>query len=307
MHTEEGVVENVKHHHMGMMHNEGVRGMGKMKMSMMGMKKHAVEEGVVGKMMGMGMMHHEAALEEGIRGVTAFKNPGKYTRSLGHNVVTSLVGQTTSTIVVTTNANNPESTDFANVIAFLFYGTPGSVSVTDSLGNSYLEADSVTFNTSFNLSVFYTSGVHSLPKNAVITVTHPSSTRRIVMADEFKNFQTSSPADQVAAGYNASVSTFATSGMTPTISQDKEVLYGVIAANTPSTNSFKKPANWTLLHDRGTNASDGNDITLIAQFRTVGQIGTYEVSGTFGTACLWGSITQTFKSEGGGSDVTKDT
>jgi hypothetical protein len=193
------------------------------------------------------------------------------------------------------------------VVSFLYHGTaPGTITCADSLGNTYSPSATITFNTSYTLKVFYVAGIHSIAKNAIITITHPASTRRILMADEFKNLEKTNTADQVVTGHNTIAATFATSGMLPTTLQDKELLYGVIAVNGSSIDTFKKPTNWTLLHDRGTNAGDGNDIRLITQFRNVNSTGTFEVSGTFGTASLWASVTQSFKAEGGASAVTPD-
>jgi len=288
--------QNGKHAHMG----KKKAHMGGKKKSHMGNKKKAH----------MGMMKRLEGVEGGedLHGRSHHKNPAKYVRSLGHNIVTSLTTQTTTTLTVNTAAHNADSTDFMAVVPFMAYvgGNSGSYTCADSLGNTYTLASQVAFNSGYVVCLFYAAGVSSLAKNAIITVTHPASTRRIIMGDEFKNVEKTSAADQTAAAHNTVAATFATSGMTPITSQDKELLYGVIGVNGPSTDSFKKPSNWTLLHDRGTTASDGTDIRLITQFRTTGTTGTYEVSGTLGTGRLWGSITQTFKSEGGASDVSKD-
>lgn len=270
------------------------------------------QDGAHGHMgMGMGgrLRDGEEGLVEELRaGRTAHHNPVKYIRSLGHNVVTSLSSQTTTTLVVPTTAHNADQHDFLAVVSFLGYfgGNTGAVTCADSLGNTYVKASEVIFNTDYKLVVFYAEGVHSLAKNAVITVTHPGATRRVIMGDEFKNVTKTSSADVNAAAYNSVAAAFATSGMTSQTAQEKELIYGVIAVNGPSTDSFKKPTNWTLLHDRGTNATDGNDIRLITQFRTTGSKGTYSASGTLGTARLWGAITQTFKAEGGASDISRD-
>lgn len=258
------------------------------------------------RMMGMGMGMMGMGMGMGTTPHIPDKNPAKYTRSLGHNIVTSLVTQTTTALTVLTGQHNDSDTDFIAIVSFLYFGTTGTITCADSLGNSYNPVATVTFNTDYTVKVFYVSGIHSIAKNAIITITHPASTRRILMADEFKNVEKTNTADQVATGHNTIAATFATSGMLPMTVQDKELLYGVIAVNGSSIDTFKKPTNWTLLHDRGTNAGDGNDIRLITQFRNVNSTGTFEVSGTLGTASLWAGITQSFKAEGGASAVTPD-
>ena len=256
-------------------------------------------------MMHRNMMHHNM-MHHG--GKHVHKNPVKYVRSVGHNIVTSLTTQTTTTLVVPTAAHNASSNDFLVVIAFLCYkaGNSGTTSCADSLGNTYIKLSEVAFNSGYVLTLFAAEGVHSLAKNTIVTVTHPASSRRIIMGDEFKNVEKTSADDKTAAAYNSVAATFATSGMTATTTQAKELLYGVIGVNGPSTDSFKRPQNWTILHDRGTNAGDSNDIRLVSIFRLTGSEGTYEVSGTLGVARLWGAITQTFKATGGGSDISKD-
>lgn len=292
-----------------MSHSMGMGNMGSMNMGMgnmgsmsMGMG-HMMDLRQKNHKMGMGMGNDGMGNDMGIPD----KNPAKYIRTLGHNVVTSLVSQTTTTLTVLTGQHNEINTDFMAVVSFLYYGTPpGTITCVDSLGNTYTAAATVTFNTNYTVKVFYVAGINSIAKNAIITVTHPASTRRILMADEFKNMEKTNTADEVITGYNTIAATFATSGMLGMTAQDKELLYGVIAVNGVSVDTFKKPTNWNLLHDRGTNAGDGNDIRLIAQFRNVNNTGTFEVSGTFGTASLWAGITQSFRAEGGASAVTKD-
>lgn len=290
---------------------KGHKGMSKGKMkgrNVAGMGMMMGNKNVAKGMMGMGHKLEADLTEEALRGKSEKKNPVKYVRSLGHNIVTSLTEQTTTALTVSTGAGGADTTDFTVVLAFLCFNddNTGSYTAADSLGNTYTKLSEVAFNTGYTLVLFHTSGVASIAKNAIVTVTHPASSRRIIMADEFKNVEKTTAADKTAAAYNSVAATFATSGMTATTSQDRELLYGVIGVNGPSTDSFKRPNNWTILHDRGTNAGDSNDIRLVSLFRLTGSTGTYEVSGTLGTARLWASITQTFRAEGGASDVSKD-
>lgn len=239
-------------------------------------------------------------------GKSTNKNPIGYIRSFGHNVVTSLETQTTTTLTVATAARTSDSEKFASVVAFMFYGTSGAISCTDSIGNTYEKVAEVIFNTNYQIDLFVSLGISTMAKNAVITVTHPASLRRIIMGDEFKHLSVDG-VDVTAAAYNASPSTFATSGLTETTEQDKELLFGLIGVNGPSTDSFKRSSSsWSLLHDRGTNASDSHDIRLITQYRLVNKTDTYQASGTLGESRRWGAITQALKADGGNSDVTTD-
>ncbi len=293
------------------MGDDGMGNMGSMKKANMGsMKKGMMQDLRFKKKKKVQRGIEEVqTLREDLRGRSTHKNPAKYSRSLGHNIATSLVDQTTTTLTVQTNANNHDSLDFMSVVAFMAYlgGNSGTITCADSLGNTYTKVGQVSFNSGYVICLFYSAGIHTVSKNAIITVTHPGSKRRIIMGDEFKNLEKTNTDDQSVGAHNTVASTFATSGMIPTTSQDKELLYGVIGVNGPSTDTLRKPSNWTLLHDRGTNASDGTDIRLITQFRTTGTTGTYETSGTLGNARLWGSITSSFRAEGGASDVSRDT
>ncbi len=275
-------------------------GMKKMMGKLRGMKKKAVRG------MKKVAFHRNRMMGGGGGGSSDAKNPINYIRSLGHNIVTSLTGQTTTTLTIPTSPHNADSEDFCAIIAVMFYGTTGTCTCADSLGNTYTQVAEVTFNTNYQIDLFVAPGINSMAKNAVVTVTHPSSTRRIIMGDEFRDVAAEDFDDVTAAAHNSVAATFATSGMTSVTTQDRELLFGVIGVNGPSTDSLKKPSNWNLLHDRGTNASDSNDIRLITQYRLVSKTGTYEVSGTLGTARLWGAITQALKADGGNSDITKD-
>ncbi len=75
------------------------------------------------------------------------RNPINYIRSLGHNIVTSLTGQTTTTLTIPTSPHNADSEDFCAIIAVMFYGTTGTCTCADSLGNTYTKVSEVTFNT----------------------------------------------------------------------------------------------------------------------------------------------------------------
>jgi hypothetical protein len=284
--------------HPGQNKDEEPSRQGKPKNNMMGMNKGSKKH----KHMGMG------GHSKGRTGRDEQKNTAEYVRNLGSSVVTSLVGQTTTTLTVdSSNGHHGEdSTNYSSLVAFISYGTTGSVSCADSIGHTYTHAAHVVFNTNYSVDLFYVTGVGSIPKNTIITVTHPNATRRVLIGDEFKGLDVTSAGDQVAQASASVAATFATSGMTSVLSQDKELLYGVIGVNGPITDKFKKAKQWTEVNDNGTAAGDGNDIRLITLFRTVNKADTYEVSGTLGTARLWGAITQSFKSNGGSSDITKD-
>jgi hypothetical protein len=44
----------------------------------------------------------------------------------------------------------------------LYFGTTGTITCADSLGNSYNPVATVTFNTDYTVKVFYVSGIHSI-------------------------------------------------------------------------------------------------------------------------------------------------
>ena len=98
------------------------------------MKNHMLHNMMMGKKkkksMGMDMMMGSNTKIDN-------KNPAKYIRSLGHNIVTSLVTQTTTTLTVSTAQHSESISDFMTVVAFLYYGSAGAVTCADSLGHTY--------------------------------------------------------------------------------------------------------------------------------------------------------------------------
>src|SRR5690242_3825398 len=96
--------------------------MGLMKDVMGAKKKAHMGKDVMGakKKAHMFMKAHRMMLQEGaveaLRGRSHHMNPSKYSRSLGHNVVTSLTTQTTTTLTVSTAAHNNDANDFMVVV-----------------------------------------------------------------------------------------------------------------------------------------------------------------------------------------------
>lgn len=236
------------------------------------------------------------------------KNPIKYTRSLGTNVLTSISSETSTTLTVLTSAADASNAvEFTDIVSFLLYSVSGgSITCSDSLSRDWTQLASVTFNTDYKLVVFYVTGVVTCPKDTVITVSHPTCQRRVIIGDEFRHLFKPTPADQLASANNSVSSTFVTSGLTTTTAQDNELLYGVIGVNGPVTDGFTRPSNWTILHDRGTTAGDAHDVRVLTLFRTTSNQAAYEVSGTLSAARLWSAVTQTFKAQGGGASQQKD-
>jgi len=283
--------------------NMGSMNMGKGNMGTMMMKK---------KFEGLRMMKKKGRMAKKKGRMAARKqrdtlpNPVKYIRTYGSDVLSG-AGATTTSITVGTGASGISGTGFTGILAFCAYidGNGGPVTCTDSLARSWTQLGEVRFNSGWTLDLFYLNGVDSIPKNTVITVTHPSATRRVIFGDEFHGLmKTSSPLDQFASAHSSVASTFLASGLTAQTVQDKELVYGLIGVAGPATDSFKRAANWTILHDRGTSAGDGFDVRMLTIFRLVNVSGTWEVSGTLGNARQWAAMTQTFKSNTGGADIS---
>jgi hypothetical protein len=275
---------------------EGVKGKG------MGMKKKKIEGvkrmGIMGMMGMMGMSHNDDET----------KNPIKYTRSLGTNVIISVSTETTTTLQVATDAPSTDAAEFTTFLAFILYTTDsGSITCTDSLSRTWTSLLSLPLNnTDFQVALFYLTGEQTIPTSTIITVTHPACERRVIMGDEFRNLLNPSPLDLSTYAVNSSPSTFISSGLTDTISENQELLYGVIGVNGPVTDSFTRQPSWTILHDRGTSVGDGYDLRLLTLFRTTELQGEFEVSGSLSTARLWGAGIETFKSSGGGATQDPD-
>lgn len=237
---------------------------------------------------------------------TGLPNTIKYIRTYGSDVQSGS-SVTSTTITVGTGASGIAGTDFTGIVSFAAYigVNVGAVTCSDSLARSWTQLGQVLFNSGWVITMFYINGVDSIPKNTVITVTHPGATRRVIFGDEFHGLmKTVSPPDQFASAHTSVAASFVASGLTAQTAQDKELVYGLIGVAGPATDVFKRPSNFTVLHDRGTAAGDGFDVRMINMFRLVDEIGTFEASGSLGVARQWAAMTQTFKSNTGGADIS---
>src|SRR5438552_1577900 len=165
------------------------------------------------------------------------------------NIGTSASATTGTTIAVTVPAAGVAAGD-SIILALAMGDASGTVSATDSKGNSYSVAADVTNAANVRTVMLAAHNVTALASGDTITVTHPSVTARGLSANEFSGLSPTSPLDQTltATGSSATPS----SGTTAATSEAAELLLGAIGVAGPTSDTFAPGTNYTALTRAGT-------------------------------------------------------
>src|SRR5438093_1808002 len=187
------------------------------------------------------------------------------------NIGTSASATTGTTIAVTVPAAGVAAGD--SIILTLAMGDAiGTVSATDSKGNSYSVAADVTNAANVRTVMLAAHNVTALASGDTITVTHPSVTARGLSANEFSGLSPTSPLDQTrtATGSSATPS----SGTTAATSEAAELLLGAIGVAGPTSDTFAPGTNYTALTAagtgigfRGATSNSGSSVTSLSLSR----------------------------------------
>lgn len=199
---------------------------------------------------------------------------------------TSTTAGTSTVVTVPAAGVNPGSSIILTVgLPSNALGTAGDVSATDSAGNVYTVDADVTNPSNARIVVLSSHKVIGLPSGATITVTHPSTNRRNVVAAEYSGLA-ANPVDQVATNVGTeNNATSATTGTTAETTQADQVLVGAFAVSGPSNDNFSVGSGFALA-GRVSASTTNPTVTNIQEYRFVNQIGEYSAGFTTTTATV---------------------
>src|SRR5262249_35398794 len=141
-------------------------------------------------------------------------------------------------------------------------------SAADSRGNTYSVDVQAASNNKIRTVILSAHNITGLVAGDTITVTHPSTAKRALSANEFSGLAKAATLDKTA-GAGANNTTTPDSGPTATTAQAAELLIGSIGVDGPSTDTFT-PGNdgqtgtYTALTRAGT--TGGSDFTVDPEF-----------------------------------------
>jgi hypothetical protein len=214
------------------------------------------------------------------------------------NIGTNQIKGTGTSISVTVPAAGVKAGN-SIIVTFAMDSYTGSVSVSDSKGNTYtLDADVGATGAADKVRtlIFSAHNVAALESGDTITVTHPSPidwARRAVSANEFSGLWMTSALDKTSTGEGTS--TMPSSGSTTTTSQADELLIGAIGVEGPLGDSFTVGSGYTALARDGTSGEvEFSNITINAEYRIVSATGAYAADGTI-TDRDWAAAIATYK------------
>jgi PKD repeat protein len=166
-------------------------------------------------------------------------------------------------------------------LEMLAKSSTGTVAATDTAGNTYTVARSVTVSGG-RLVVLTAPTTKPLPAGAKITATFPGATTYRMVADDLLGV---ARVDRVAAA-TGTTNAFS-SGLTQTTSSAREVVFGVVASFTSSSSpSWASP--WTSLTPQATGRTN-----LGRAFQLPTATGTFRANGT--TSGTWAALVLTFQ------------
>jgi len=192
----------------------------------------------------------------------------RYVRRIGS--ATAATSRTTTTIAVTT----PVTAGDTVVVSLLLSSTApiaGTVTATDTAGNSYLHARDVNDGSSGDRTLLLVAtNVKAIAAGGSLTLTYPSAGETHLSVDEFAGVT----GVDVSAGATASGTSFS-SGNTSATTQPTEVLIGVVGAESGSSPAWS--AGWTALPSLAVSSD-----YLSTAYRIVTATGSYAATGTVG-------------------------
>lgn len=208
----------------------------------------------------------------------------KYIKTIG-TFTSTTAGQTQSTVTV------PAAGVGAGASIILTVGLPsnalvGAVSATDSAGNVYtVDADETNTNTGGpRIVVLSSHKVEPLASGNTITVTHPSTNRRNLIAAEFSGLAASPNVDQTSTNFGAmNSSNPPTSGTTATTTQADQLLIGAFGVAGSLADNFNLSTTDFDLIARISASNTAPAVQNAAIFRVVNQIDEYSAGFTTST------------------------
>jgi hypothetical protein len=194
------------------------------------------------------------------------------------------IGTSTSTTAATTTAVTVPAAGVASgnsviLTVGLPSGLAGAVSAVDTQGNSYAVDADVTNTSNARIVVLSAHKITPLVSGNTITVTHPSTNRRNLIALEFAGLA-ASPVDQTATNTGTeNNATPATTGTTAETTLDHELLLGAFGVSGPTSDNFTVGSGYTL-GGRISASTTAPTVTNIAEYQIVNTAGEYSAGFT---------------------------
>ncbi|MFZ5910230.1 MAG: sortase [Chloroflexota bacterium] len=200
---------------------------------------------------------------------------------------------TGTTLTITTTSAVTAGDDI--IVTFVMDNAAGTVSVSDSVGNTYTSYADVTNANGVRTVIFAAFHVTALPNGSTITIAHPSVTARAATAGNFRGLAPSGVFDRSSTGTGHSADP--SSGATALTNQADELLIGAIGTEGPSGDNAGAWQNSFIAGPRvGTIGSPAaSNITISMGYRIVNATGTYTVAKTGIAIRDWAAAIATFR------------
>jgi len=204
-------------------------------------------------------------------------------KDIGTNTLTA----TGTTISVTVPAGGVAAGN-SIIVTFAMPEVSGTVSCSDSAGNSYTADIDKNNNNNVLAVIFSAHNVSALSSGNTIIVTHPSTTDRAMYVGEFSGLAASSTLDLTDS--NGGNATSMTSNTTGSTSEPRELLIGALGVAGPTGDNFTHTSPWNALTEAGTSV-----VTLNSQYQIVSTTGTYDAAGTNSVKRKYAACYATYK------------
>src|SRR5437773_2352817 len=184
------------------------------------------------------------------------------------------------------------------ILTFTCGDVAGDFSATDSAGNTYTVDIQGTKAGLVRTAILSAHNVNTLVQNDTITVTHPSTDRRLLTADEFSGLAKASTRDQTSTGNGTG--TAADSGATVTTTQAIERPIGAVGTDGLKSDIFAagndgQGGTYTPL--TGVGANGAGSCTLNPEYEIVAATNAYHATGTLSPARNWVANVATYTAD----------
>jgi prepilin-type N-terminal cleavage/methylation domain-containing protein len=172
------------------------------------------------------------------------------------------------------------------IVTFTMSSVTGTVSVTDTKGNTYTSNADVNYSSYERTLVFSAPVTTALVSGNTIIVTYPSAVSKAVSIYYVSGLVLPKDQSATATGNSGSPS----SGNTANTTQDYELLIGAIGYNNTST--FTAGGSFTAL----TKSTAGSSLTIQPEYQIVTSMGAYASSGSI-TSGRWAAAVVAYKTQ----------
>jgi fibronectin type 3 domain-containing protein len=203
-----------------------------------------------------------------------------YVRRVG--TATAATAKTTTSVAVGSPGVVAAHTLVVSLLLSSTSSITGTVSATDTAGNTYTTAADINDGSGGDRTVVLTAvNAKALAAGSTITLTYPSSNETHLSVDEFSGV-TGVDKTAKATGTGTSFN----SGLTTTTTQPNEILVGAVGAESATTPTWA--TGWTALPTLAVTTD-----YLDTSYRTAATTGTYSATGTTSNQWMAGIITLT--------------